>query len=149
MMDAERRTMVMTEQEKMLTAYHEGGHAIVACARRGHAADQTRLRDGDALGLVRRSQTLIMEIHQIIHFIAIVETGSFTIGADRAAVSQSAISASISKLEAEFGVQLLDRRRSPVVPTDARERLLEAGKAILQICNTVKANSKRSLGRSF
>jgi cell division protease FtsH len=30
MMGAERRTMVMTEQEKMLTAYHEGGHAIVA-----------------------------------------------------------------------------------------------------------------------
>ena len=30
MMGAERRTMVMTEQEKMLTAYHESGHAIVA-----------------------------------------------------------------------------------------------------------------------
>ncbi|WP_026606503.1 ATP-dependent zinc metalloprotease FtsH [Methylocapsa acidiphila] len=30
MMGAERRTMVMTEDEKMLTAYHEGGHAIVA-----------------------------------------------------------------------------------------------------------------------
>ena len=79
-----------------------------------------------------------MEIYQIIHFIAVVETGSFTKGADRAAVSQSAISASIAKLEAEFDVQLLDRRRSPVVPTDAGERLLEASKAILQICNTVK-----------
>jgi cell division protease FtsH len=30
MMGAERRTLVMTEQEKTLTAYHEGGHAIVA-----------------------------------------------------------------------------------------------------------------------
>ena len=79
-----------------------------------------------------------MEIYQIVHFIAIVETGSFTKGADRAAVSQSAISASIAKLEAEFEVQLLDRRRSPVIPTEAGERLLEAGKAILQICNTVK-----------
>ena len=29
MMGAERRSMVMTEEEK-LTAYHEGGHAIVA-----------------------------------------------------------------------------------------------------------------------
>jgi DNA-binding transcriptional LysR family regulator len=79
-----------------------------------------------------------MEIYQIIHFIAIVETGSFTKGADRATVSQSAISASIAKLEAEFNVQLLDRRRSPVVPTGAGERLLEAGKAILQICSAVK-----------
>jgi DNA-binding transcriptional LysR family regulator len=79
-----------------------------------------------------------MELYQINHFIAIVETGSFTKGADRVHVSQSAISASIAKLEAEFDVQLLDRRRSPVVPTVAGERLLEAGKGILQMCNTVK-----------
>ena len=79
-----------------------------------------------------------MEIYQIIHFIAIVETGSFTKGADRAAVTQSTISGSIAKLEAEFDVHLLDRRRSPVVPTDAGERLLEAGKAILQIGSTLK-----------
>ena len=30
MMGAERRSMVMTEEDKKLTAYHEGGHAIVA-----------------------------------------------------------------------------------------------------------------------
>jgi cell division protease FtsH len=30
MMGAERRTLVMTEDEKRLTAYHEGGHALVA-----------------------------------------------------------------------------------------------------------------------
>ena len=30
MMGAERRSMVMTEEEKKLTAYHEAGHALVA-----------------------------------------------------------------------------------------------------------------------
>src|SRR6185436_5561894 len=30
MMGAERRSMVMNEEEKTLTAYHEGGHALVA-----------------------------------------------------------------------------------------------------------------------
>jgi DNA-binding transcriptional LysR family regulator len=70
-----------------------------------------------------------MEIYQIKHFIAIVETGSFTKGADRAAVTQSTISISIAKLEAEFGVQLLERR-SPVVPTGGGERLIEVDKAI-------------------
>jgi len=78
-----------------------------------------------------------MEIYQIIHFVAIVETGSFTKGADRVAVSQSSISASVAKLEAEFS-QLLDRRRSPVVPTDAGARLFETGKAFLQLCGAVK-----------
>ena len=54
MMDAERRTMVMTEQEKMLTAYHEGGHAIVAlnvtAADPVHKA--TIIPRGRALGMV-------------------------------------------------------------------------------------------------
>src|SRR5207302_628527 len=30
MMGAERKSLIMTEEEKLLTAYHEGGHAIVA-----------------------------------------------------------------------------------------------------------------------
>ncbi|QBR71834.1 LysR family transcriptional regulator [Beijerinckiaceae bacterium] len=81
-----------------------------------------------------------MELYQIMHFIAVVETGSFTKGADRAAVSQPAISASIARLEAEFDVQLLDRRRSPIAPTIAGERLFEAGKAILHVCNAVKGD---------
>jgi DNA-binding transcriptional LysR family regulator len=83
-----------------------------------------------------------MELAQIRHFIAVAETGSFTKGAKRAAVSQPAISASIARLEAELDVKLIDRRRSPTVPTAAGVRLLEAGKAILYTCNKVKAEIK-------
>jgi cell division protease FtsH len=36
MMGAERRSMVMTEDEKKLTAYHEGGHALVSLHMEGH-----------------------------------------------------------------------------------------------------------------
>ena len=36
MMGAERRSMVMTEDEKRLTAYHEAGHALVAMHAEGH-----------------------------------------------------------------------------------------------------------------
>ena len=54
MMGAERRTMVMTEQEKQLTAYHEGGHAIVALNVKAtdpvHKA--TIIPRGRALGMV-------------------------------------------------------------------------------------------------
>ena len=54
MMGAERRSLVMTEEEKMLTAYHEGGHAIVALNVKAtdpvHKA--TIIPRGRALGMV-------------------------------------------------------------------------------------------------
>jgi len=80
-----------------------------------------------------------MELHQIRHFIAVAEAGGFTKGAQRVAVSQPAISASIAKLEAELDVKLFERRHSQVVPTAAGLRLLEVGKTILQSCNAVRA----------
>ncbi len=54
MMGAERRSMVMSEDEKKLTAYHEGGHAIVALNVQStdpiHKA--TIIPRGRALGMV-------------------------------------------------------------------------------------------------
>jgi DNA-binding transcriptional LysR family regulator len=88
-----------------------------------------------------------MELYQIRHFIAVVEAGGFTKAAERIAVSQSAISASIAKLEAELETQLLDRQHTVVVPTPEGMRLLEAGKEILQKCNTVKAEFKAIANR--
>jgi cell division protease FtsH len=56
MMGAERRSMVMSEEEKKLTAYHEGGHALVALKVIGsdpvHKA--TIIPRGRALGMVMR-----------------------------------------------------------------------------------------------
>ncbi|MBN8521934.1 MAG: ATP-dependent zinc metalloprotease FtsH [Alphaproteobacteria bacterium] len=56
MMGAERKSMVMTEQEKKLTAYHEAGHAIVALHEPEsdpiHKA--TIIPRGRALGMVMR-----------------------------------------------------------------------------------------------
>jgi len=83
-----------------------------------------------------------MELHQLRHFVAVADTGSFTKGAQREAVSQPAISASIAKLEAELEVKLLDRQRSSAVPTAAGRRLLEVAKAILASASAVKAELK-------
>ena len=53
MMGAERRSMVMTEDEKKLTAYHEGGHALVMLYAEGHEPlhKVTIIPRGRALGL--------------------------------------------------------------------------------------------------
>ncbi len=56
MMGTERRSLVMTDDEKKLTAYHEGGHALVAC----HCPESdpihkaTIIPRGRALGMVMR-----------------------------------------------------------------------------------------------
>ena len=56
MMGAERRSMVMTEEEKKMTAYHEAGHAIVSVNEEAsdpiHKA--TIVPRGRALGMVMR-----------------------------------------------------------------------------------------------
>ncbi len=56
MMGAERRSMVMTEDEKKMTAYHEAGHALVSI--REPASDPihkaTIIPRGRALGMVMR-----------------------------------------------------------------------------------------------
>src|SRR5580698_4420072 len=55
MMGAERRTLIMTEQEKRLTAYHEAGHALVSVSMPAstpiHKA--TIIPRGRALGMVQ------------------------------------------------------------------------------------------------
>jgi len=53
LMGAERRSMVMTEEEKSLTAYHEGGHALVMLYAVGHEPlhKVTIIPRGRALGV--------------------------------------------------------------------------------------------------
>ncbi len=53
MMGAERRSMVMSEDEKIMTAYHEAGHAIVGCLVPDHdpVHKVTIIPRGRALGV--------------------------------------------------------------------------------------------------
>ena len=56
MMGSERKSMVMQQDEKTLTAYHEGGHAIVSinCPNSDPIHKATIIPRGRALGLVMR-----------------------------------------------------------------------------------------------
>ncbi len=56
MMGSERRSMVMTDEEKTLTAYHEAGHAVVAlhCPDSDPIHKATIIPRGRALGMVMR-----------------------------------------------------------------------------------------------
>ncbi|MGI9230838.1 MAG: ATP-dependent zinc metalloprotease FtsH, partial [Methylocystis sp.] len=80
MMGAERRTLMMTEEEKRLTAYHEGGHALVQLSMPGampiHKA--TIIPRGGALGMVQglpERDQISQSYEQLIAMLAIAMGG--------------------------------------------------------------------------
>ncbi|MCR6487510.1 LysR family transcriptional regulator [Amycolatopsis sp. OK19-0408] len=74
-----------------------------------------------------------MELRQVEHFLAVVRTGSFTAAAHDVHVVQSALSASVRKLERELGTPLFDR-------TTRRVALTEAGRALLPLAHRIVAD---------
>ena len=66
-------------------------------------------------------------LKDIVPFVASVESGSFTAAAERLHVTGSAISKSVSRLEARLGSRLLER-------TTRSLQLTDAGKAYYQTC---------------
>lgn len=75
-----------------------------------------------------------MELHQLKYFRALAESHSFTQAAEAAAVSQSALSRSIARLEEELGAKLFDRSRKALPLTRAGERfLLHAQRALMEL----------------
>ncbi|EAR61307.1 LysR family transcriptional regulator [Neptuniibacter caesariensis] len=83
-----------------------------------------------------------MELQQLRLFLAAAESESFTRGAERAFVSQPALSASISKLEAEMGVKLFTRNKRNVVLTPAGRKLLKRARLIVGECAKAKDELK-------
>lgn len=84
-----------------------------------------------------------MELQQLRLFLSAAESESFTRGAERAFVSQPALSASISKLEAEVGVKLFTRNKRNVVLTPAGRKLLQRAKLIVGECAKAKDELKQ------
>lgn len=74
-----------------------------------------------------------MEFRQVEHFLAVVRSGSFTGAAQEAHVVQSALSASIRKLEADLGAQLFER-------TTRKVMLTAAGRALLPVAHRLAAD---------
>ncbi|WP_165367965.1 LysR family transcriptional regulator, partial [Phytoactinopolyspora endophytica] len=72
-----------------------------------------------------------MQPHQLQYFVAVAETGSFTAGAQRARVVQSAVSVAVRQLEHELQTSLFVRGR--------RIRLTQEGEALLPRARDVLA----------
>jgi LysR family transcriptional regulator, transcription activator of glutamate synthase operon len=73
-----------------------------------------------------------MELRQLRYIVALAEERSFTRAAGKALVAQPALSQQIAKLEAEFGLPLVDRTTRRVAMTEAGDRLVEHARRVLK-----------------
>lgn len=91
-----------------------------------------------------------MQLYQLEYFLAVAETGSFTRGAERARVVQSAVSAAIAGLERELGAAVFERAHHRLDLTAAGEALLpharEALAAVAAAKNAVAGSRGEIIG---
>lgn len=87
-----------------------------------------------------------MRLEQLKYLVEIYRSKSISLAAERAHISQPALSAAISKLEDELGVQLLKRTNQGVHPTETGElvikKSIEVMEAIEEISSIAQVNSK-------
>jgi DNA-binding transcriptional LysR family regulator len=81
-----------------------------------------------------------MELRQLRHFVAVVDTGNLSRAADRVAISQPALTRSIKNLEEYLGVELLERKPRGVVPTEAGVTLYHHAQVVLNECKRLKSD---------
>jgi DNA-binding transcriptional LysR family regulator len=86
-----------------------------------------------------------VRLEQLHYLVEVYESKSISLGAERAHISQPALSSSISKLEDELGVLLLKRTNQGVYPTEIGEVIIQKAKEILgnveEIFSVAKNNS--------
>lgn len=72
-----------------------------------------------------------MELHQVRHFLAVVDEGGFTAAARKLYIAQPSLSQSVRRLEADLGVRLFERAGRGSRLTPAGERFLPAARMLL------------------
>ena len=80
----------------------------------------------------------VPDLRQLRAFVAVAEEGSFTLGAKRIHVTQSAVSHSLRSLEEQLECSLLDRSGKRVVPTAEGELLLHRCRRMLREIDQVE-----------
>lgn len=73
-------------------------------------------------------------LNRLVHYVAVVEAGSFTAAARQLGVTKAVVSEQIARLEQETGATLLSRTTRRVVPTDAGRAFHAHCAAILRQC---------------
>lgn len=85
-----------------------------------------------------------MRLEQLYYLVEIYQAKTISLAAERAHISQPALSASISKLEDELGVLLLKRTNQGVYPTEIGQTIIEKAKEIIDNIEEIKTIAKNN-----
>lgn len=109
MMGSERRSMVVQEKDKLMTAYHEGGHALVALKTKGATPlyKVTIMPRGPTLGVTHFLSEMDKVSHTKLELMSTIDVSmggkvaeELVYGADNVTTGASAVSLSLSLLGA-------------------------------------------------
>lgn len=73
-----------------------------------------------------------MTLTQLSYIVAVDKYRHFATAAEKSFVTQPTLSMQIHKLEDELGVTIFDRSKSPVIPTEVGQKIIEQAKTILK-----------------
>ena len=85
-----------------------------------------------------------MNLRDLQYLVAVAEHRHFGKAADATFVSQPTLSTQIKKLEAELGVDLIERNPRQILLTDAGEQVVERAKVILAEAENIRGIAKRA-----
>lgn len=84
-----------------------------------------------------------MNTHDLLAFVAVVETGSIVAASARLNLTQPGVTRRIQNLEQMLGAQLLDRLSKPLKPTAAGHQAYEQGRRVLRMLEDLKSGVAR------
>ena len=73
-----------------------------------------------------------MTLTQLSYIVAVDKYRHFATAAEKSFVTQPTLSMQIHKLEDELGITIFDRSKSPVIPTEIGEKIIEQAQTILK-----------------
>lgn len=80
-----------------------------------------------------------MNTHDLVAFVAVVETGSIVAASARLNLTQPGVTRRIQNLEEMLGATLLDRMSKPLKPTSAGHAAYEQGRRVLRMIDDLKS----------
>lgn len=85
----------------------------------------------------------MIDLEQVLTFLAIIETGSFRDGAARLGIAQPTASQHVKKLEAALGYPLIERRRARAETTARGARFLPFARTLLRVADRAQSAVRR------